>query len=225
MRQQNHPYPIHLAASLGGSEPDATSPSVSPLYAPGLAPRGRGKSRAGAAGPRPRSAPLLAPGPAAPTPRRRAAAGRARPPNRRERLGRRRPPSGFWGEFCTIWVLQSASSPPSRSSFMNCPQFPLCSPAFLFQPQKKKKKAKKETKKSTKPRTSSSSFSRPFDKRRCFTFFCACAHVSVCVCVCLLPPLSLMGPWSLFYTKATQVDVFLNGLILSPCLMICRVIY
>lgn len=224
MRQQNHPYPIHLAASLGGSEPDATSPSVSPLYAPGLAPRGRGKSRVGAAGPRPRSAPLLAPGPAAPTPRH-AAAGRARPPNRRERLGRRRPPSGFWGEFCTIWVLQSASSPPSHSSFTNCPQFPLCSPAFLFQPQKKKKKAKKGTKKKApSPKEAALRFPGRSIKGGVLPFFVR-VRMSVCVCVCLLPPLSLMGPWSLFYTKATQVDVFLNGLILSPCLMICRVIY
>jgi len=52
-------------------------------------------------------------------------------------------------------------------------------------------------------------------------FFCACTRVPVS----LASSLPLMGPWSLFYTKATQVDVFLNGLILSPCLMICRVIY
>lgn len=52
-------------------------------------------------------------------------------------------------------------------------------------------------------------------------FVCVCARVRVS----LASSLALMGPWSLFYTKATQVDVFLNGLILSPCLMICRVIY
>lgn len=135
--------------------------------------------------------------------------------------GRRRGFGVSFAQFGSCKVLRvRPPAPPSRI----VPNFPF-EAQLSSSSLKKKKKAKKETKKSTKPQTSSSSFSRPFDKRRCFTFFCVCAHVCVCVCVCLLPPLSLMGPWSLFYTKATQVDVFLNGLILSPCLMICRVIY
>lgn len=96
---------------------------------------------------------------------------------------------------------------------------PTSSPHFIssfpFQPHRLRKKP-------LTPKQSRPHFPGYSVKAGVFPFFVC---VRTCVCVSLDSSLTLMGPWSLFYTKATQVDVFLNGLILSPCLMICRVIY